>query len=358
MNASSLAFLVLIGACSGAAVASGESGTDLGTAPAKPSSPWLLVPVVSSDPKLGTSGGIMAGYLHHFDAESPVSLFGMLATYTTTQSSTASAFARTFFGQNRHRLIAGVAGAKINNDYSDYLNTGVTVQSQDRLHGEFARYTYRIAGPWRLGAQVAHTNYDIIPADETSAVFLDAAGLTGFTSTGVGLVGNYDSRDDVNTTRSGVFADANNIAYLKSLGGKVSFGAYRFMVKQYLPHGNGFVFGWKLSNHWTHDAPPSGYAALRLRGYTAGEYLAPSMSAIEAEERIPMAQRWGFTAFTGVGCLYGHGASCSDGQNVYPEAGGGVYYMLRPREKIALTAEFAKGKGSNQGFYMRMGWGF
>lgn len=41
------------------------------------SSPWLLVPVVSSNPKLGTSFGAMGAYLHLFDPDSQVSLFGL-----------------------------------------------------------------------------------------------------------------------------------------------------------------------------------------------------------------------------------------------------------------------------------------
>ena len=40
-------------------------------------SPWLLVPVFSSSPKLGTSGGGLGAYMHTFDADSRVSLFGM-----------------------------------------------------------------------------------------------------------------------------------------------------------------------------------------------------------------------------------------------------------------------------------------
>ena len=59
-------------------------------APAKPpadgklegrSSPWLLVPVVSSNPKLGTSFGGMGAYLRQFDPDSQVSLFGLTYQY-------------------------------------------------------------------------------------------------------------------------------------------------------------------------------------------------------------------------------------------------------------------------------------
>src|SRR4051812_25959845 len=62
-------------------------------APPGPPSPWMLVPVVSSSPKLGTAGGALGAYLHKFDPDSRVSIFGAMAQYTTTDSLVASAFA-------------------------------------------------------------------------------------------------------------------------------------------------------------------------------------------------------------------------------------------------------------------------
>ena len=162
----------------------------------------------------------------------------------------------------------------------------------------------------------------------------------------------------MNTPTSGVFADANNIAYDQDIGGSVSFNTYRLTIEQYLPHGDGNVFAWKLSNHWTANAPPSGYATVRLRGYTAGQYLAPNMSAIEIEERIKMGEHWGFTAFTGIADLYGDAPLFDDSMGTYTDIGGGLYYMLKPKDKIAATLEYAKGEGSNYGIYMRLGWGF
>jgi len=45
----------------------------------KDESPWLLVPTLSSNPKLGTTVGVMAGYLHYFDPDSKVSILGLNA---------------------------------------------------------------------------------------------------------------------------------------------------------------------------------------------------------------------------------------------------------------------------------------
>src|SRR5512143_1935917 len=49
-------------------------------------SPWLILPTFSLSPKLGTSLGAMAAYLHYFDEQSQVSMFGASAQYTSTDS--------------------------------------------------------------------------------------------------------------------------------------------------------------------------------------------------------------------------------------------------------------------------------
>ena len=43
-------------------------------------SPWLLAPTFSSDPKVGTSLGFLAGYLFKIDDESTSSMAGMMSS--------------------------------------------------------------------------------------------------------------------------------------------------------------------------------------------------------------------------------------------------------------------------------------
>jgi len=339
---------------SGASAAPGRADESQESAP---ESPWLVVPIVSSDPKLGTSGGLMAAYLHRFDPLSTTSMFGIGGLYTSTGSKVGGLFTRAYLGEDRHRLVAFAGGGKVKNEYEDFLGTGFPLNTEDNLRALAGRYLYRVYEHWFLGVQATDTNYAIVAEDALAGEILEQLGLTGFDSVGVGLVVNYDSRDNQNSPSSGFFADANNIAYRESLGGSVSFDVYRLGLKQYIGHGRGNVFVWYLSNHWTSDAPPGGYATVRLRGYTAGQYLGQNMSSLEAEERFRMGERWGLTAFAGVACLYGGDKNCGNGKNTYANGGAGFYYVLKPREKMVATLEFADGEGSNRGVYMRFGWG-
>jgi len=345
-----LALLVLTNVCP-ATDLSDKSGAET------TESPWMAVPIISSDPKLGNSGGLITAYLHQFDAASPTSMFGVAGLYTNTGSKVGGVFARAFFGEDRHRIIAFAGGGKVNNNYSDFLGTGFPLQTEDNLRALAGRYLYRVGGNWLIGAQATDTNYVIVAEDALAGSILERLGLTGFDSVGIGAVITYDSRDNQNSPASGFFANLNNIAYRKNLGGSESFDVYRLGLEQYVGHGSGHVFVWRFSNHWTRHAPPAGYATVPLRGYTPGQYLGRNMSAIEAEERLRMGERWGFTIFAGVACLYGGNKSCRDGNNFYANGGAGLYYVIKPKEKMVATLEYAEGEGSNRGGYMRFGWG-
>ena len=321
-------------------------------------SPWLLVPLVSSDPKLGASLGALAAYLHKFDPVSSVSMFGIGGTYTSTSSKIGAAFAQTYFGEDHHRLIVFGGGGQINNDYQDFLGTGFPLSTEDHLKAFATRYLYRGYGNWFFGAQAISTNYQIVATDALGGEFLNAIGLTGFDSVAVGAVVQQDSRDDQNSPSRGWFLDINNLAYRESLGGSVSFDTYRLKWQGYWPRGAGHVLAARFANQWTVDAPLAGYASIQLRGYTFGQYLGKNMSSLELEERHRLGARWGATVYAGAACLYGGNMQCDTGAGTYVSAAAGLYYVLKPVEKIVATLEYADGEGENHGVYLRMGWGF
>jgi hypothetical protein len=121
--------------------------------PPKASSPWILLPTFSNNPKLGASLGALGAYAHTFDEASKLSMFAVTAQYTSTDSATVAAFARTSFGADRHRLNAGIIGGLIKNDYDDYLGTGQALKSEDHLRALFARYLYRVTGTGSSGGR-------------------------------------------------------------------------------------------------------------------------------------------------------------------------------------------------------------
>lgn len=349
-----LLFLLLAAMLSPPGVLSEEERP--GKAPAQ--SPWLLLPIFSSNPKLGTSLGALGAYLHYFDEESKPSMFGVTAQYTSTGSTVGGAFAKASFGADHHRLTAFAGGGKIKNDYDDFLGTGIPFKTEDNLTAVGARYLYRVKDAWFVGLQGVYTNYLMVGQTALDEQILNVLGLTGFRSGGGGIVAMHDSRDNEYSPTRGWVLNLNNIAYREWLGGSQDFDVYRLDLKGYWEHGRGNVLAVRENNHWTFNAPRSAYAAVSLRGYKMGQYLGEYMSSLEAEERFRIAQRWTATLYTGVACLYGNGGKCTDRANLYPALGAGIQFVLKPKEGIVANLQYAKGEGDNSGVYLNLGYGF
>jgi outer membrane protein assembly factor BamA len=317
-------------------------------------SPWLLVPLVSSSPKLGSSVGLMAGYLTKFDANSSSSTIGIQAQRSNTDSETLALFARLYFNGDRDRVVAAVTYGEIHNDYQDFNGSGVQVRSDENIRGYFGRYQHEIAPHWFIGAQVAKGNYAIDGEDPVSVDILNQVGITGAVSAGVGLVVLYDTRDNVNNPTNGMQLNLHNLAFRKIMGGENEYDTYNADVRWYHRTGSNNVVALHGAAGWTQDAPAANQSSISMRGYTRGQYLGKNVLTLEAENRYMFRPQWGAKAFAGLSCLYGDGLSCS-GDNLFPMVGVGVFYILKPKENMLVSAEFAKGNGDNQGFYLRFG---
>ena len=317
-------------------------------------SPWILIPTLSVDPKLGNSLGVMAGYIHQFDPLSTPSMF--IATYSTSNndSTVAGLFGQMFFDEDRQKLILGTATGEINNDYDDFLGSGIPAQTTDDLEAYFVRYLQVVSGDWYLGGQVISSNYTI-GADDFFDPILDFIGLTGFDSTGIGLVTEYDTRDNVRNPTSGRFLSAHNIAYRESFGGDESFDVYTLKYSEYNNFKPDHVLAWQVKGRWTSDAPTGGYSSVELRGYVRGNYLAPHYTHVQVEDRISFTERRGMSIFGGVGCLYDGTSDCADSDNLYPAVGAGAIFTLKPEAGIVVRAEIAKGEADEYFAYISVG---
>lgn len=351
-------FLTLGWAAGGIATAAAEPVANAAQTEAEQVSPWLLVPHVSSDPKLGTSLGFLAGYLFQMDDSSTASLAGLSASYSSTDSLIAGLFLQSYWKADSRRLTAFLGTGKIKNDYEDFLGSGLPLSTTDDLKAAYVRYLQEIQPNWYLGAQAVYTNYLIVGDDFTTQQLLRLGGLTGIDSGAAGLVLQFDNTNNKRTPTSGHLFTASNLAFREALGGEQNFDTLSIEYKRYLPLAEKDVLAYRVSGRWTSDAPRSGYSSVDLRGYTRGQYLARHATTVELEQRWHIKGRFGINAFAGLSCLYGSGKSCGDSDNRFPSVGVGIQYLLREAEQMVITMDVAKGKEESSGFYVRFGQAF
>ena len=300
----------------------------------------------------------MGGYIHFFDRESRPSVFAATAQFSNSDSIVAGLFAKTSFDADHQRLNAAMASGNIKNNYDDYLGTGVPLRNDAALQSVIARYLYRVYGSWFVGVQGIYQNFTIAGETAFDDLFLDILGVAPYKSGGVGLVAYYDSRDNDFKPSKGWIVSLNNLAYREALGGVEDFDVYRADFRRYIPRGSGNVIAFRQLNHLTHDAPTQNLSPVQLRGYKTGQYTGEYMSQFEGEARIKLAQRWTATVFAGIACTYGGGKNCSASANVFPMAGAGVQYVLKPEVGIVLNLEYAQGKNGNRGVILKTGYTF
>jgi hypothetical protein len=316
---------------------------------------WMAVPLVSSNPKLGTSVGALGAYVTMFDPGSQVSIFAVTYQYTSTKSSIGAVVARTSFGADHHRIIGIAAFGSIKNDYDDYLGTGQPLKTNDELKSAAGRYLYRVGGDWFLGAQGNAANYQVLGATPEDDFVLETLGVRGFKSASLGAVAMHDSRDSLDMPTGGWYVNVNNLAYREALGGENSFDAYRAETRIFVQHGGRHVLALRQYNWLTHEAPAGAQASVTLRGYQFGQYLAPYMSSFEAEERLLFGRRWGANVFGGVAGLYGTSDTPLD-RHTYPMFGAGLQFIIMPEKHMLASVEYAQGIEDNRGLILKLGY--
>jgi len=316
-------------------------------------SPFFAVPLVSSNPKLDTSVGVMVGYLKQFDEESTPSLFGVSGTYSASDSHVLIAFGQAFFEQGRQRFNFAVSEGKANNNYDDFLDSGMPAQTSDNFDALAARYLLSPSPNWYFGAQALSSNY-VIEAEGLLDQMLEDIGLTGLQSVGLGFVAEYDSRDNTRNPSRGKYFNVQNYSYREALGGNANFDAVRTDWAGYLPLSARYTLAVQAMGRWTQGAPVTGYSSISLRGYVRGMYLAPNYTHVAVDNRLKLKGNLSVTAYAGLACLYEKVSECSKSTDLFPAIGLGLSYLLRAQAGIILRADITQGKGDNQAFYLTL----
>jgi len=315
-------------------------------------SPWLTIPLVSVSPKLGSAIGAMLGYSLKLDDTSSPSMIGVSGKYSSSESIMGAGFSDLYWNHDRQRVTAAIAHGEINNEYEDYLGSGYPFATTDRFDAIYGRYLHTLGGKWLAGLQGVKSDYTI--SAEQGQEILDAIGLTGIESRGWGGVIMLDTRDVKISPRDGWYAQASNIWFQSS--GANDYEKYRLDIRNYTTVRSNWVLATQLDGAWSSNAPKSAWESVTLRSYTRGQYLSPSVTQLQSELRIPLAERWRATVFAGIACLYGDGKDCQD--ELYPMAGIGGQYVVQPSTGRVANLDIAVGKDSNLGIVLQMGAAF
>ncbi len=187
-------------------------------------------------------------------------------------------------------------------------------------------------------------------------------GRYGGKISGAGFLITWDSRNNAFSPSKGFYMQYNIAYYGDFIGSDFNFTIRNLDIRKYFPLRKNQVLAFQANLISTSgDTPVRDLASIGsnsyLRGYYEGRFTDRTMIALQAEWRVPVKDRWGFTTFAGVGRVAGSLDDVFQLQSLKPSFGIGIRYALRPKEKLNLRVDAGFGKKS-QGTYINIGEAF
>lgn len=326
----------------------------------------VAMPIPVSNPAIGNGLALVATAIY-----SPVTsprpwITGAGGLYTDSDSWAAGLFQKANLRDDKVRLTAGIAGA----DFKlDFYGVGAGAGSRDRSIpinqrgvAGLGEALFEVAPNAYVGARYRgvklRTSLDFsqlpFPDMQIPEIQLDSQ------VSSLGVAGEYDSRDNQFSPRSGVYGTGQWLVSSQNLGSDFDYSRVDAAFNFYRPVSERAVIAGRVALCDVGGGAPFYDLCLfgqnnDLRGYVAGQYRDRSLAAAQVEYRRDLFWRIGAVAFVGVGGV----APSFDklGSTLLPAAGLGLRFRASKQHRVNASVDFAAGKDSHA-FYFYIGEAF
>lgn len=335
---------------------------------AKPKSPkkgeWLFAPIPMINPTLENGLGVAVGYLYPTSANAAPSMTAAGAFRTSNGSWGTGALQKLHLKNDLLRITAGAGYFNVNYKFygigASAGNAGDFLPITQNGTGFLAEVLFRIHSKWYAGPRfmlmrtTVSPNLDEDPSGEAPDIPpLDIRLRTA----SLGPHIQRDSRDDEMYPRAGSLFNTQIGLYGQAVGGNRSYQSYEFSYSKYLSLGQRQVLALRGSSCFTSGPVPfynlCGFQSKDVRGYPAGRYVDHHMLASQAEFRQELPYRLGLVVFAGAGGVAPE-IDAFKFKELRPGVGAGLRFRLTKKNHINLSADYARGIGSDA-FYVTIG---
>lgn len=202
------------------------------------------------------------------------------------------------------------------------------------------------------GLQLRYERFRVIKSDPGGRLESGAVpGSRGATVTGLGVVLNRDSRDDIFFPRRGDYWMLSALFNSRAFGGGFTYSCLKVDARKYLPVLSSHVLAFQGQLQLISGTPAfNGFAKLgsdsMMRGYYAGRYRDKVMAAVQAEYRAPIFWRFGIVGFAGLGNV-APTLGALDLVRLKYSYGAGVRFRISSHETTNIRMDVAFGKGTS-----------
>jgi len=231
-----------------------------------------------------------------------------------------------------------------NNEVYDMTSTELRVALLKRLPPKL-----------NFGFEFVYQNHEVTDTEEGG--LLESGEILGSERaiiSGLGVIFNLDSRDQLEAPKSGYLVQMNARFSSEVWGATSSFNKYIADLRAYFPVSERGTFAAQIYNENSFGEVPfqgmSWYGGGdRARGYFKGRFIDNHMYVVQAEYRHQIAPRWSAAGFALMGEVSSFPRDYLN--DIKPSFGGGIRFKIIKNQNTLVRLDMAFGKDGSSGFY-------
>jgi hypothetical protein len=363
---------------------------DMGHHIAENAAGFLPVPIIITEPAVGYGGGLVGVFMHETEEQKqarkqaalnaldggaqlmPASITAVGAAGTKNGSWFAFAGHRHSWLDDSIRYIGGAGVGKVNLDiYQDIsfpgfgniippFETSFGFNTQTTGAAMLQNLQFRVADtPLMLGIK-QFASYSSVESDNRAInqILEWTLGKESVTS-GLGLVAEYDTRNNLFYPTSGFKVAADYMVYDEKLGSDSDYQKFGLEGQGYIPLGDKWTLG--LAGDYEKFATDELFVApttqpyIKLRGVQSYRYQGDEVATLQTQVTYDIDHRWKVSAFYGIGATRDESHYSNDA--MVDAYGVGFRYQLARRYGLYMGVDVATSEGDDA-FYINLGSGF
>jgi hypothetical protein len=311
----------------------------------------VAVPIPISNPTLDSGLVVGAAYFYpQNEAQKklqPASVTAAAGMYTNNDSKAFALVQQNYWNEDRWRFTGAIGLADLRLSLGSPEDSDAQNSLAWRINGAFlfAKVARNIKGNWYGGVQAR-----VIDAEQSIESFSSIANFDSepdVRSAGMGLILEYDSRDMPINSYSGSHLQIDAIFNDEKLGSNKTYQSYSAAYRSYHRLTDSSILAWEMQGCIRSGTAPLWDACtIKLRGFSATDYLGQVSTSGQLEARWQMNKRWGLVGFAGAGYAGDTYTGLRD-REVIPSYGLGVRFMVLAAKRINVRLDYARSADSD-----------
>jgi len=272
---------------------------------------FMPIPLVVTEPAVGYGGGLAAMFLRprkEAGSEGFARPNISIAAGIATENGTWAAFAgdSSHWFDDRVQSLAAAGTGEINLDFyglgdsSDSLDEPVSYSLDFNLAMVQGSWKLKPKSPWSIGLRYIYSQVEPKLRDEPQ--FPGLADSIDMTISAPAAVLEFDTRNNLFTPTSGMYAESVYLVSREDLGATEEFERFQQVLMGWMPLGEKWTLGLRGDYQWASEGTPFFLRPyIKLRGVEAMRYQGDDMASVEVEARWQVRGRWSLIGAAGYG---------------------------------------------------------